>query len=53
MEWEPKLVDKLNSEWISVPDQKTTLESMVVDFPGYLKLHLDEKNDLVNNNNSL
>jgi hypothetical protein len=40
--------DKLNSEWISGPDQKITLESMIVDFPRHLKLHLSEINDLIN-----
>ena len=42
--------DKINNEWISGPDQKITLESMIVDFPKHLKLHLAEINELINNN---
>jgi hypothetical protein len=42
--------DKLNNEWISGPDQKITLESMIIDFPRHLKLHLSEINELINNN---
>ena len=42
--------DKINNEWISGPDQKITLESMIVDFPKHLKLHLTEINELINNN---
>jgi hypothetical protein len=42
--------DKLNNEWISGPGKKITMESMVVDFPRHLKLHLDEINELINNN---
>jgi len=41
--------DKLNNEWISGPDQKISLRSMIVDFPRHLKLHLSEINDLINN----
>jgi hypothetical protein len=40
--------DKLNNEWISDPDKNITLESMIVDFPGHLKLHLDEIDELIN-----
>jgi hypothetical protein len=40
--------DKLNNEWISGPDKNITLESMIVDFPGHLKLHLDEIDELIN-----
>ena len=40
--------DKLNNEWISGPDQKITLESVIVNFPQHLKLHLTEINDLIN-----
>jgi hypothetical protein len=40
--------DKLLSEWISGPDNTITLESMIVDFPRHLKLHLSEVNDLIN-----
>jgi hypothetical protein len=39
--------DKLNNEWISGPDQKITLKSMIIDFPRHLKLHLSEINDLI------
>jgi hypothetical protein len=41
--------DKVGNEWISGPDQKTTLKAMIVDFPRHLKLHLSEINDLINN----
>jgi hypothetical protein len=40
--------DKLNNEWISGPDKRITLKSMIVDFPKHLKLHLSEINDLIN-----
>jgi hypothetical protein len=40
--------DKLNNEWISGPVKNITLESMIVDFPGHLKLHLDEIDELIN-----
>ena len=50
-EWEQKLEkDKLNNEWISGADQKITLESLIIDFPLHLKLHLSEINELINNN---
>jgi len=39
---------KLNNEWISGPEKKITLISMIVDFPKHLKLHLSEINDLIN-----
>ena len=39
--------DKLDNEWISGPDRKTTLKSMIVDFPKHLKLHLSEINELI------
>ena len=42
--------DKLNNEWISGPDQKITLESVIVNFLPHLKLHLAEVNELLNNN---
>ena len=41
--------NKLYNMWISGPDRKITLESMIVDFPGHLKLHLSEINDLISN----
>jgi len=40
--------DKLQSIWIAGPDKAITLESMIVDFPRHLKLHLSEINDLIN-----
>ena len=49
-EWEQKPEKgKFNNEWISVPDKKITLESMIIDFPLHLKLHLSEINELINN----
>jgi hypothetical protein len=42
--------DKLINEWIAGPNKKITLETMVVDFPRHLKLHLSEINDLINSN---
>ncbi len=39
--------DKLQNEWISGPDKTITLESMIVDFPRHLKLHLSEINELL------
>jgi hypothetical protein len=40
--------DKLQSLWIADTDKAITLESMIVDFPRHLKLHLSEINDLIN-----
>jgi hypothetical protein len=40
--------DKLDNEWISGPSQKIMLREMVADFPGHLKLHLDEIDALLN-----
>ncbi len=40
--------DKLENEWISGPGKNITLRTMIVDFPGHLKLHLKEINDLIN-----
>lgn len=42
--------DKLSNEWISGPGEKVTLKSMIIDFPGHLKLHLSEINELINKN---
>ena len=39
--------DKLENEWISGPGEKITLRKMIQDFPGHLKLHLDEIDDLI------
>ena len=41
--------NKLHYMWISGPDKKITLESMIIDFPGHLKLHLSEINELISN----
>jgi hypothetical protein len=40
--------DKLNNEWLSGPDRKITLKSMIIDFPQHLKLHLSEIDVLIN-----
>jgi hypothetical protein len=40
--------DKLKNEWISGPDQKLSLESIIVDFPRHFRLHLSEINELIN-----
>ena len=40
--------DKLENEWISGPEKNITLRTMIIDFPGHLKLHLKEINDLIN-----
>ena len=40
---------KLENEWISGPEIKISLRTMIVDFPRHLKLHLTEINDLINN----
>jgi predicted MPP superfamily phosphohydrolase len=39
---------KLDNEWIAGPDKNITLNSMIIDFPKHLKLHLNEINDLIN-----
>jgi hypothetical protein len=41
-------IDKLNNVWISGPDKKITMRSMITDFPKHLRLHLYEINELVN-----
>jgi hypothetical protein len=38
---------KLENEWISGPNQKIPLKTMVVDFPRHLKLHLSDIDDLI------
>lgn len=40
--------EKLNNEWMAGPDKKITLKSMIIDFPGHLRLHLYEINELIN-----
>lgn len=40
--------DKLHNEWISGPGKNITLETMIVDFPKHLKLHLKEIEELIN-----
>jgi hypothetical protein len=38
---------KLENEWISGPDRKLTLRSLLVEFLKHLKLHLSEIGDLI------
>jgi hypothetical protein len=40
---------KLDNEWISGPGQRTSLRSMIIDFPRHLKLHLSEIDELLQN----
>jgi hypothetical protein len=40
--------DHLNNEWISGPGETVTLNSMIVDFPRHIKLHLSEIEELMN-----
>ena len=40
---------KLDNEWIAGPDKRITLNTMIVDFPRHLKLHLEEINELIQN----
>lgn len=40
---------KLDNEWISDQDKTITLRTMIMDFPGHLKLHLSEINELIEN----
>ena len=40
--------EKLENEWISGPEKNITLRAMIVDFPGHLKLHLTEIDELIN-----
>jgi len=42
---------KLENEWISGPNQRITLKTMILDFPRHLKLHLSEIDDLINSLN--
>jgi hypothetical protein len=42
--------EKLKNEWISGPGETVALESMILDFPRHLKLHLSEINELINQN---
>lgn len=39
--------EHLGKEWISGPDKKITLRSMIFDYTRHLKLHLGEINDLI------
>jgi hypothetical protein len=41
--------DKLDNEWISGPDKKISLSSMIDAILEHLKLHLAEINELINN----
>jgi hypothetical protein len=38
---------KLDNEWVSGPSKNITLKSMIIDFPGHLRLHLSEINELI------
>jgi hypothetical protein len=38
---------KLDNEWISGPGRNITLRTMIMDFPGHLKLHLSEISELL------
>jgi hypothetical protein len=42
---------KLENEWISSPNQKITLKSMIGDFPKHLLLHLSEIDELTKTKN--
>jgi hypothetical protein len=42
--------EKLDNVWLSALNEEVSLEAMVVDFPRHFKLHLDEINELVNDN---
>lgn len=39
--------DKLHNEWISEPGKNITMETMIIDFPKHLKLHLKEIEELI------
>jgi hypothetical protein len=41
--------DKLDNEWIAGPDRRIKLGAMIIDFLRHLKLHLDEVNELIEN----
>jgi hypothetical protein len=40
--------NKLGNEWISGPDKKISLKTMIIDFNRHLKLHLSEIDELIN-----
>ena len=40
--------DKLINEWITALNQKVSLESMMLDYPRHIKLHLKEIEELIN-----
>ena len=40
---------KLENEWISGPDKRITLKTMIIDFTRHLNLHLSEIDDLIKN----
>lgn len=42
--------EKMTNEWISGPGKRVTLQVMIEDFPGHLKLHLAEITELINKN---
>lgn len=41
-------ISTLIDEWIAGPEKNITLNSMILDFPKHLRLHLNEINDLIN-----
>ena len=42
--------DKLENEWIAGLNEKVSLKAMIVDYLSHFKLHLDEIDELINNN---
>jgi len=39
--------EKLNNEWLTALDEKVTLEAMMKDYTGHVKLHLKEIDELI------
>jgi hypothetical protein len=44
--------DKLTNEWITALNQKVSLESMMLDYPRHIKLHLKEIEQLIKESES-
>lgn len=44
--------DKLINEWITALNQKVSLESMMLDYPRHIKLHLKEIEELIKKSDS-
>ena len=44
--------DKLTNEWITALNQKVSLESMMLDYPRHIKLHLKEIKELIEKSES-